>query len=214
MRRAVRASVCAVVLGCGPGTGVGEADEAADGETTTGAETTSGTETTSADTTSETETTGPDEGCYPSICDYECGQTYDDCGQPNDGVCEGEVCVCESPGDCLPCGSAGECLDWEACFGEFSVHGECDFVCYYEFEFLWDPDAGCVIELDEQLPPDVFFAWFTKLGDQTLVEAEDCAEPDAFVLDTDAHTLTLCPGACAQFEAGAPVHAGWAIFCE
>lgn len=206
MRRVV-ISVCALLLGCGGGplTDAGASDEAADGD--------GDGEATGSDDGLAT-TGGPDEGCSPSTCDYECGQTYDDCVQPREGVCEDGVCVCESPGSCLPCGSAGECLEWETCDDEYSLHGECDLLCYYAFEYSWDPEVGCVIALDPDLPLGVFQAWFTELDDASLPEGDDCGEPDAFVLDTAAYTLKLCPDACAQFEAGNTLRAGWAVFCE
>jgi hypothetical protein len=184
-------------------TTVADAQDSSDGSVSEGSE---GTDDTEGDTGSAS--------CDPDECHEMCG--YDECGHRFESYCAGDTCICQPDRDCLPC--EGPCQEWESCNEGFTLDGECEGSCEYEFEFAWDDEVGCVIQLNPALPDIVLPVWYVEIDgvdiDGMVSEGAVCDAPESWVLDVEPKTLTLCPTACELFEAAGSLVAGWGLNCS
>jgi hypothetical protein len=158
---------------------------------------------------------------YP--CDYlacwrSCGSEYDQCANLVGYCSDEDTCVCEPDDECLPC--AGQvCGPYEVCggFGRPAEYGSCHLPCSHTFQFVWDPEVGCVITLPSDIHEDLFQFWLLEIDQSGFPRADTCDDPrlaNAWVLDTRAFTISLCPDACMAFEAAGQLDTGWGIACE
>lgn len=188
-----------------------ESDAGSESESSTASESSEGPQET---TGTETESAG----CQPLECAMLCGDMYNECGTNFLlGLCVEDECVCEDPADnCLPCGVEVPCLEWQICEQEYSVDGKCSNLCHYEFELAWDAEVGCTFQLNPELPYSrvVDFYWYLKIEGIEQPRGMDCAMPEAWTLDLQQKTLTLCPGACGVFESAGVMQTGWGLPCS
>jgi hypothetical protein len=177
----------------------------------------SGTDVVSEESETTTDETTGEPSCDYVECTNACAETDDPCNRPQKGRCIDDVCVCEPPdGNCLPCGVEIPCLEWEACYEEYSIDGLCWQECHHVFQYVWDVEVGCVIQLHPQLPNEevLDFFWYLEIEGIQQPRGDDCTIPESWVLDLEQKTLTLCPGACMLFQSVGALQTGWGIPCS
>jgi|GEM_PF-3162370 len=202
-------SCCVLLLACGARP-VAPADDLVDEDTSS----TIGVDSPETDT----DTDEPDlPGCYEHFCSYKCERYEDECGYPMHGHCaEDDTCECTRDPACLPCAEQ-QCEPYEQCGFGTSEYGECLLDCYHEFVYSWERELACTIALPQDIPSWVLNSFFLEISGDWIPTTDACDDPeypDSWVLDQQAFTVTLCGGACTQFETVGELVTGWGFPCE